>query len=148
LAQLARAHPTGHRHHAGHHLFLADLVGNGEHRYLRHGVVRLEASLNSRGRDVLPRATEDVLLAVEEHEHAVRHLTHDIAGVEPATAPRLLGRLGILEIAGEETVARALWPAPAHQQLAFGAVGDLAITLADHHGLEPTERTPEGTGGD
>src|SRR6185295_14894327 len=42
---------------------------------------------------------------------------HRVAGVEPAVAPRLRGRLFVLQIAGEETVARFA-AFLAHQQFA------------------------------
>src|SRR5207249_2972627 len=104
----------------------------------------LEACLHLRGRDVLSRATDDVLLAVEKHEHPVRHLAHHVAGVKPVAAPRLLGRLGVLEIAGKEAVACPLRPTPAHEKLALGTSRDLFIAIVDHLRPESAERPSEG----
>src|SRR2546427_10327814 len=136
-----------HRHDAGHDLFFSDLVRHRENRHLGHGLVSLEGRFHLRGGDVLTGAPDDVLLAVHEVEHAALGLPHDIARVEPAAAPRLLGLLGVLEVAREESPARG-WPGAAHDQLAFGPARDLAVVLVHHPPLELAEGPTEGAGRD
>src|SRR5207245_2346402 len=92
----------------------------------------------------LAGAADDVLLAIDEVEHAVDVLAHDVAGVEPAAAPRLLGRPLVLEIAGKEAVARPPRPAPAHQELALRPARHLAVLLVGDLRLQPAERPTEG----
>src|SRR2546428_705194 len=75
-------------------------------------------------------------------------LAHGGARVEPAAAPRLRRRLGVLQIAGEEAVARALGAAPAHGQLALGAARRLAISVVHDARLQAAERAPERARGD
>src|SRR5437764_1061917 len=81
--------------------------GDGEPGDLRDGIVRLEDGFDFRRRDVFSGAPDDVLLPVDEGEHAVRVTPHDVARVEPAAAPRLFRRLGVLEVAGKEAMP---WP--------------------------------------
>src|SRR5207244_12089394 len=101
-----------------------------------------------RGRDVLAGAADDVLLAIDEVEHVVDVLAHDVAGVEPAATPRLLGRPLVLEIAGEEAVARPPPPAPAHQQLALRPPRHLAVLPVGDPRPEPAEPPAEGARAD
>src|SRR2546427_8753130 len=109
--------------------------------------VGLEGRFHLGGGDVLTGAPDDVLLAVHEVEHAALGLPHDVARVEPAAAPRLLGLLGVLEVAREESPAR-VWPGAAHDQLAFGPARDLAVVLVHHPPLELAEGPTEGAGRD
>src|SRR5258705_11900265 len=108
----------------------------------------LEACCHLRGGYVLPRAPDDVLLAVEEDEHTVGHLAHHVAGVKPAAVPRLFGRLGVLQVAGEEAVARSLRAAPAPEELALRTPWHFFFAIVDHFRLESTDRPPEGARAD
>src|SRR3989442_7830682 len=56
--------------------------------------------------DVLAGAADDVLAPVDKVELSVIAAAHGIAGMEPAVAPRLLGRCGVLQVAGEEAAPR------------------------------------------
>src|SRR3989441_7045975 len=132
-----------HRHDAGHHLFFADLVWHREDRDLGHGLVGLEGRLHLGGGDVLARAPDDVLLAVDEIEHAVFGLPHDVARVEPAAAPRLLGRLRVLEVAREESPS-GVRAGAAHDEFALRPAGDLTVTLVHHPRLELPPGPAEG----
>src|SRR5206468_168497 len=93
--------------------------------------------------DVFSGAPDDVLLPVDEGEHAVRVTPHDVARVEPAAAPRLFRRLGVLEVAGKEAMPWPLGPAPAHEQLAFDVRRDFLVLVVDDFRLEAAERPPE-----
>jgi hypothetical protein len=92
LAQRATRRHASHRHDARHHLFLSYLVRDRQHRHLRDGLVGMETRFHLGSRDVLTRAPDDVLLSVDEYQHAVRHLAHGVARVEPAAAPGLRRR--------------------------------------------------------
>ena len=72
--------------------------------------MRLQQRLDLGGRDVLAGAADDVLLAVDEMQHAVGVLPHGVAGVEPAAAPGLRGRGLVLQIAGEKAAGAASAP--------------------------------------
>src|SRR5207245_2642692 len=115
--------------------FFADLVWHREDRDLGHGLVGLEGRLHLGGGDVLARAPDDVLLAVDEIEHAVFGPPHDVARVEPAAAPRLLGRLRVLEVAREESPS-GVRAGAAHDEFARRPARDLAVTLVHHPRLE------------
>ena len=125
-----------HRDDASHDLVAADLIGRGEHRNLRHRLVGLQAGLHLRRRDVLTRSADDVLHAIHKVERVVTAPAHGIAGVEPSAAPGLLGGVPVLEVSGEEAVARAFRSAPAHDQFAHCVWADLALKLVDYPGLE------------
>src|SRR5256886_8798530 len=124
-------------------LFFADLVWHREDRDLGHGRVGLEGRLHLGGGDVLARAPDDVLLAVDEIEHAVFGLPHDVARVEPAAAPRLLGRLRVLEVAREESPS-GVRAGAAHDEFARRPARDLAVTLVHHPRLELPPGPAEG----
>ena len=68
------------------------------------------------------------------HQHAFDfprpRSRHDVAGVEPAAFPGLVRRRGVLQVAGEETVARIV-AGVAHQQLAGFARGGLDARVGD-----------------
>jgi hypothetical protein len=49
--------------------------------------VSLQAGFDFGRRDVLAGPPDDVLLAVDEDQHVVRRLPHDVAGVKPAAPP-------------------------------------------------------------
>src|SRR5262245_5437361 len=78
-------------HDAGQHLLLAQLVLDGHDGRLGNVGVGQQDRLDLGGGDVLAGAADDVLLAVDEVQHAVWAARDDVAGVEPAAAP---GRLG------------------------------------------------------
>src|SRR5438552_3041289 len=109
---------AGHGHHASHDFLFADLVGRGEHGHPGHALMGLQTRLHLRGRDVLAGAADDVLLAVDEIEHAARIPADDVAGVEPAAPPRLFGCLRALQVAREETVAGSFGAAPSGEKVA------------------------------
>jgi hypothetical protein len=118
--------PAIRQHHAGHHLLVAQRVGHGEHRDLLHLGVIDERVLDLGGGDVLAGASDDVLPALDEMEHAVGLLGDDVAGVEPPAAPGLRRRRLVLEIAAEEAEARIV-AGPAHDELAGRAARDLDV---------------------
>src|SRR5439155_25966471 len=95
------------------------------------------------GGDVLAGTPDDVLLAVDEVEHAVLGPPDDVARVEPAATPRLLGRLRVLEVAREEAPSR-IRPGAADDQLALPPMRDLTVTLVHHPRLELVEGSAEG----
>src|SRR5437867_4933910 len=135
---------ASHGHHARHDFLFAGLVGRGEHGHLGHGLVGLQTRLHLRGRDVLAGAADDVLLAVDEIEHAARMPADEVAGMEPAAPPRLFGCLRVLQVAREEAVAGAFGPAPADEELALAVRGQLLVALVDHAGPEAAMRPAEG----
>ncbi len=76
--------------------------------------------------DVLAGAADDVLQAVYEMQLPVGTAAHGVAGVEPAPAPRVLGRLRVLAVAGEES-APGVRSGLSHQQ--FGIVGNPELEI-------------------
>src|SRR5262249_58477528 len=92
------------------------------------GGVGEQLPLDPGGGDFLAGAADDVLLAVDEVQHAVAAAVDGIAGVEPAAAPgRLRGRL-FLEVAGEAAPPRRR-RRMAYQHLAGLAVGNVPAVL-------------------
>ncbi len=74
-------------------------------RWRRRGVL-VEDALDLERRDVLAAAPDHVLAPVDEVEVAFGRAADDVAGVEPVVGPRLGGRLVVLQVAGEEVLAR------------------------------------------
>src|SRR5204862_3298074 len=109
--------------------------------HLGHRFVGLQARLDLGGGDVLAGAADDLLLTTDEVEHAVVGLAHDVPGVEPAAPPRLLRRLGVLEIAREEPVTWTFRTGPAHEQLALDPALDLVVLIVDDARVESTVGT-------
>ena len=86
---------------------LAELgMGHADHGGVEHLGVGDEAVLDLDAVDVLAAADDHVLLAVGDEEVAVGVDLADVAGVEPAVADRLGGRLGLAPVAGHERRAR------------------------------------------
>ena len=118
------------RHHAGQHFVAAHRVRHGGHGHGLDQRVLHQHAFDFHGRDVLAAAADHVLLAVDEAQRAVGLAAHDVAGVEPAAFPGLVRRRGVLQVAGEETVARIV-AGVAHQQLAGFARGGLDARVGD-----------------
>src|SRR5688572_19539850 len=76
-----------------------------------------EGSLDLEGGDVLARAADDVLQAIDEMQATVGAAAHRIPGVEPAVAPGVRRRRFVLQISGKETAAR-MRSGLAHEKLA------------------------------
>src|SRR5262245_42314636 len=104
-------------------------------------------SLNLRCRDVLARPADDVLLALDEVQHAVGIAGHDVAGMEPAAPPGRFGRRVVLEIAREAAAAWRLGRMTDHQ-LAGPSVGDVAVLVIDDARLDAGHGAAEGPGTD
>ena len=81
-------------------------VGRGGDGRALHRRMLVQHALDLDRRDVLAAAPDHVLLAVDEEEAAFGVAPHDVAGVEPAAGPGLLGRGVVLQVAGEEVAAR------------------------------------------
>ena len=120
---------------AGEHLLAAGRVGGGGDGARRHGRVRVEDALDLERRDVLAAAPDDVLAPVDEVEVALRTALDDVAGVEPAVGPRLLGGRLVLEVAEEEVAPRVVTGGP-HEQLARHADGDVGALVVDDARLD------------
>ena len=73
------------------------VVGHAEHRGLAHGRVLVEDLLDLARVDVVAAADDHVLLAVDDEEVAVLVDGRHVAGVQPAVADRLGGRVGRLQ---------------------------------------------------
>jgi hypothetical protein len=102
------------------------LVGGRDDRDGGDRRVLADGLLDRDRRDVLAARDDDVLLAVAQLDVAVGMADAQVAGVILAAGERLLGLLGVLEVAGHDVVA-------AHQDLAHRlAVGlDLLAVVAD-----------------
>ena len=81
-------------------------------------------------RDVLAAAPDHVLAPVDEVEVALGAAAHDVAGVEPAAVPGLLGGPLVLQVV-EEEIAPRLGAGGAHQQLARVVDADVDAALVD-----------------
>src|SRR5439155_27147459 len=66
-----------------------------------------------------------------------------VARVEPAAAPRRLGRLRVLEVDREESPS-GVRAGAAHDEFALRPAGDLTVTLVHHSRLELPEGPAEG----
>ena len=80
--------------------------GVGGHRRRLHRRMLVQHALDLDRRDVLAAAADHVLLAVDEVQVAVGVAPHDVAGVEPAAGPGLVGGRLVLQVAGEEVAPR------------------------------------------
>jgi hypothetical protein len=131
------------QHHAGQHLLLAQLVLDRHHRRLRHLGMGEQHRLHLGGGNILAGAADDVLLAVDEVQHAVGSARDDVAGVEPPLPPGRLRRRRIVEIAREAAPARRC-RRMAHQHLAGLAVRHIAVVLVDDPHLDARHGAAEG----
>src|SRR5512145_3407539 len=102
--------------YAGHDFLVAQRVGNRDDGGLRDRGMAGKRRLDFQGGDVLAGAADDVLQAVDEVQRAVGPATHRVPGVEPAVAPRMLGRRVVLEVTGKEPAPR-IGAGVAHEQL-------------------------------
>ena len=127
------------RHDAGHHLFVAHRIGRGDDGDLPDGRMVGERRFDFEGRDVLARATDDVLAAVDEVDLPVLATPHDVASMQPAAAPGVLRGFLILEIAGEEADAR-IRAGVTHQQLPRRALGRILSRIFDDAQLDARAR--------
>src|SRR5204863_3992652 len=84
--------------YVGLDLLLADRVGHRDHGDIQNLRMRADDRFDLRRRDVLAAPPDEVLAAVHEVEIAFGVSPHFVAGVEPAPAPGLRGRLRVLEI--------------------------------------------------
>ena len=86
----------------------------GEQDGLADERARFQQIFDLARRDILAAGRDhDVLLAVDDPEMAVRHQFGDIAGVKPAVADDVLGRLFVLPVASEHS-------GTAHEDFAVG----------------------------
>src|SRR5436190_2006947 len=129
------ARKTGARRDHCHDLFATDLVARREHRHLAHRGVCEQHAFHLDAGDVLARAADDVLLAVEKEQAALGVLHHDVAGMQPAAAPRLPGRGLVLEVPREEAAPR-IWTFRAYQELAWLAARHVMATFVGDAHLE------------
>src|SRR5438552_12275730 len=81
------------------------LVGDRDHRALEYGRVLGNGLLDLDRRDVLTARDDDVLLPVAQLDVAVGVPHGEVAGVEPAAADGLSGRVALLEVARHDVVA-------------------------------------------
>src|SRR5262249_25861684 len=100
------------KHHAGHHFFIAQIVRNRYDGDLLHRRMAGERRLDLERGDVLAGAADDVFDPVDEMQRAVLATAHRVAGVEPATLPRFLGRGRVFQIARKKAAPRITSPVP------------------------------------
>src|SRR5262245_16243752 len=102
-------------------------VRHCDDRDLEHVGMTRDGLLDLDGRDVLAARDDDVLLPVAQLDVPVGMQHGDVARVEPAAAERVLGGLGIGEVALHDVV-------PAHHDLAHrvGVGRDIAHLGIDH----------------
>ena len=143
LANGGAGRHTVRQHNAGQHLFFADLIGRGQHRYLVHLGVGQQHGLHLGSRNVLARAADDVLAPVHKVQQTIRILQHHIAGVEPAAFPGLGGGLGVVQVLAEKMLARGLGRV-AHQHLAWRAGRHRLAGLIRYPHLQPWRTTAKG----
>src|SRR5262249_12990329 len=89
-------------------------------------------------------SANDVLLAINEMQNAVRPTPDDIAGVEPTPAPSCLGRRVVLKIAREATPARCLCRV-AHQHFAGLAVRYVVLLIVDYAHVNARQGAAKGS---
>ena len=94
------------------------LVGDGDDGALQHGGVAGDRLLDLDGRDVLAAGDDDVLLAVAQLDVAVGCQHAEVAGVEPAAAEGLGGRLGLVRSSPSSRCCRASPPRPSSRRRA------------------------------
>jgi hypothetical protein len=118
------------------------LVGYRDNRALEHGGMAADDLLDLDRRDVLAAGDDDALAAVAQFDRVIRVPDGEIAGVEPAAAKRLRGRLGRGVVAGNHVVA-------AHHHLAHhGAVARHVAHVLVEHADEVGGRIPLALAGE
>ena len=100
-----------------------------------HRRMLVQDALDLDRRDVLAAAPDHVLAPVDEVEVAVGAAPHDVAGVEPAAGPGLLGRRIVLQVA-EEEVARGSAPAARTSSSPGTSTRDVGALLVDDARLD------------
>ena len=112
---------------------------NAEHGRLANRRVLVEHLLDLARIDVVTAADDHVLLAVDDEEVAVLVDLAHVAGVQPAVADRLGGRVLALPVALHHVVA------PDHD-LADLALRDLVAVVVDDLHLDALDRSPDRAG--
>ena len=74
-------------------------------RYFLHGRVSQKHAFNFNGRNVFAATDDDVLHAVANFDVTIRMHDRGVAGMKPSAAQRLLGRFGVVVVAGHDHVA-------------------------------------------
>src|SRR5699024_3206383 len=98
--------------------------------------------------DVFAGAPHDVLLAVEEVEHAGVVLGDDVAGLEPVVfGPGGVCGLFVLEVAGEEAASR-VWVVAAQPEFAVRVGFGVVAVIVDYAGFQVLAGAAEGAGVD
>src|SRR5262249_10797583 len=123
------------RHYARHDFVTAHIVGNCRHTNTDDLGVLQQDTLDLNRRYVLSTSANDVLLAIHEVEVPVLIEPDDVAGVKIASCPSLRGRLSILEVLTEESVARQ-WACGSHEQLSRLACRHSLSTVIDNQALD------------
>src|SRR6266487_1737039 len=131
----AGARPRTQRHE-GDHLLAVERVRPADDPRHRHGRVRDQRLLDVPGEDVEPAADDQVLLAVDHPQVAVLVEVADVAGMQPAAAQRLRGRLRRVPVAEHHAGGAAA-------DLAALAEGDLAVVLVQDADLIARQREPD-----
>ena len=92
----ARTRP---QHHHGPHRLAPVRIGHADHRDFAHRRVLRHRLLDFAAVDVLAARDDHVLLAVDEVQVALVVDVADVAGVHPAVAQRLRGRIRVVPVA-------------------------------------------------
>ena len=107
---------------------LGQLTGHGYRAGFHNARVREAFGLDLGGADVFAAAPDRVFLAIHEEVILRIVLAHEIAGVEPAVAPGIGGRLRLVQVAREERPGMFT----AHDQFAGLAPRAGQVMVIDH----------------
>src|SRR6266404_8924494 len=135
------------QHYARKHFLFAEFVWDGNNCDLLHHFVRLQDCLDFGGRNILARATNNVLLAVDETEHPTAIPLYGITCMKPAAAPGMGGCLFVAEITRKEAPSRRRLRM-ADDHLARLPRRDVVVPLVDYADIDTRCRPAESAGAD